>query len=559
MTIRIDGKTYKTDEDLKVRAIGAVPRVGIRNRELKKYFRENYGRTYLSGDEILAYAQGLVSRNLRDLEAEILKDISGNESLQEIIQRKIGTSIGRGHALRLATLEFVINGSKMIDSGFTGLCTSGTIITSGRRKKASIDDIVIPEGLRGKNQLIREYLEITRDAIREIDRFKAELGNSDAVEALNKFLPYNGSADMIWMVPIDGLFAIASEVERDAKRSEKLLPRELYTFVNMLEVLTDREGVGALYRNRMCVPRITSAHYTVFTDPSESRFAVEFGESLRPKIIDLKVKFSMGLEAVLDNLRDLRENALRENDPARLCAAAMNYTRAMQEFVDSYNDAVRVQISDSLSWRVWGEQKRHATLHQDVESIYSAADIASKRIKEMWESIDRVHTFNQRFSKSDLERIEEVVVIDHRVKNRPELMNAYVYHTAKQLMLYEKIKQEASRRDALFIVPRNVRVSTVETYDLANLIGLELPLRACKTCEPERYATTWAKIKLLKEALPGFADFFVPKCSVGLCTEGKHCGHIESLRSGYDEAFHAEVSRVRLKPAEQYSFGREED
>ena len=125
----------------------------------------------------------------------------------------------------------------------------------------------------------------------------------------------------------------------------------------------------------------------------------------------------------------------------------------------------------------------------------------------------------------------------------------YIYHTAKQLMFYGKlIKNKFEPRDALYIVPKNIRLRTLENYDLINLIDLELPLRLCETCEPERNSSSWKKREVIAEAVPELSYFLKPKCSFGFCTEGRYCKQILEMRE-YDNDLHKKTKEYMLAEA----------
>jgi len=57
MTIKVGEQSYLTDNDLQVKILGCWPRLDIQNKKLKKIFKKNYGRSFLGGDEIVAYSQ----------------------------------------------------------------------------------------------------------------------------------------------------------------------------------------------------------------------------------------------------------------------------------------------------------------------------------------------------------------------------------------------------------------------------------------------------------------------------------------------------------------------
>jgi hypothetical protein len=113
-------------------------------------------------------------------------------------------------------------------------------------------------------------------------------------------------------------------------------------------------------------------------------------------------------------------------------------------------------------------------------------------------------------------------------------------------MFYKKLIDAGfERRDAIFVIPRNIMVRTIENYDLENLINLEFPLRLCSFCEAERYESSWKKQYIIVNAVPELKQFLGPKCwGVGICTEGQPCKHIYSIRKYLNLEEHKELTRL---------------
>ncbi len=559
MTGEYRGKKFLTDEDLKVSVLGIWPRVDIKNSELQKYFQQNLGRNFLGGDELVSYAQSLVSGGMSfdTLEEEILADSKNQEqTLREIIFKKTATGIGRGHSLGgLAGVVLGLNGTKMIDSGLTGFVASRSLATSSRRRETTTEEIVVPKVLFKREDLLDRYLAISRDVFNAAGYFKEKFGKLAGVETFNKVIPYNNPADLFIVLPLDSLATLQFEARQDKLNVKgNFLPRELHDLANRLENLTEEAGAGIMYKQRIEVPRDTYLHYTVFKDPSNPNSALElaqmYGMPTEPLIVKCEKDFSQGFLSWLDRLKDKFRITHRTQDPTLLASMARVNMRDLHSFVNEYNDAVRIKVIDTLSWRVWSEQKRHATLRQNVESVYSAVDRAYETMKELWPVIET--SYHERLAKIiPIEKLDKVMTIDEKLKRQPELLIPYVYHTARQLMFYGKLVEEGfEKRDALYIVPKNIRLRTSETYDLINLIDLELPLRLCSTCEPERYATSWEKRKAIADAVPEISYFLHPKCNIGFCTEGKLCHHIRDLRD-YDNELHKQVQQEMLGSARE--------
>ena len=556
MVAEYKGQNFLTDNDLDVHILGFSPRWDIQNSELRKIFQDEFERDFLGGDEIVAYAQSLVSgrMNFAELEQEILADVHSGKPLRETIFKKTATGIGRGHSLGgLTNITLGIHGTKMIDSGLTGICMSRSLVTSSRRRETTTEEIVIPEKLMGCPELLKEYLEISQEVFNLSKDFKEKFGKFGGVETFNKVIPYNNPADLFIELPLDSLTTIVSEVRADKLNPNgKFIPKEIHALSEILSEIAEKCGQGIMFNQRKEVPRDTYFHYSVFKDPSLPNYALEKGKetgmSLEPRVTDSSLDLTKGFMKGLTNLRKLFERAQKITDSKLLHEESLKCMYAMRDLTGEFNEAVRIEIADSLSWRVWSEQKRHATLRQNVESVYSATERAYHGVSKLWPVINEAHKEND-FEKIQnvLGELEKDIIIDERLKKKPELIIPYIYHTAKQLMFYGKmIENGFEPRDALYIVPKNIRVRTLENYDLINLINLELPLRLCGTCEPERQFTSWKKRNAISKVIPELEYFLQPKCNIGFCTEGKSCAYMKDIRTDYEINLHEEVKKVML-------------
>lgn len=556
MVKEYNNQKFMTDNDLKVNILGFWPRWDIQNRELCEVLKENENRDFLGGDEIISYAQHLVSSgmNFKFVEEEILTDIRNPEKgeLKNIVFNKTATGIGRGHSLGgLSGVVLGLNGTKMIDSGLTGFVASRSLATSSRRRETTTEEIVIPESLFQRQDLLQEYLKISQDVFNVSKQFKERFGKLNGVQTFNKIIPYNNPADLFIVLPLDTLATLAFEAKQDRLNPNgNFLPKELLKLADMASEITTEVGLNTMYEQRIQVPRDTYMHYTVFKDPSLSNYALERAElagmPLEPIVLDNHRDLTGGFKKEINKLKNFFEETKKITDPAELNKSSMRNMLALRSFVNDYNEAVGVKILDTLSWRVWSEQKRHSTLKQNVESVYSAADRAYGIIKDIWPQIELANKTEQS-EFLPYSKLDEAIIIDERLKENPHLIIPYVYNTAKQLMFYGKLMEEGfEQRDALYIVPKNIKVRTLENYDLINLIDLELPLRLCSTCEPERYATSWKKRKVISEVIPELDYFLQPKCNIGFCTENPYCNHITDLRK-YNKELHKQTKDEMLK------------
>jgi hypothetical protein len=549
-------QNFLTDNDLDVKVLGRWPEIKIKNKNLLKIVKKESGRKNLGGDEIISFSQQLVAGGMDfdDLQQRILESTVGDKTLAETVFDKTSTGIGRGHSLGgLSGIMLGLHGTKMIDSGLTGLASSRSLVTSGRRRTVKEEDIIIPESITRKGNLLKEYLEISRAAFKEAEKFKDQIGKMQGVETFNKSLAYNNPGDLIIVLPLDTMATLAFEVEDDKLNPKgPFIPREIHKLVEMFPDLAKEVGIEIMYKQRIQVPRDGYFHYTVFKDPSIGSSALEMGEELgmpiEPVLINSYINLSRGFKKGLKHLEELFERTRLITDPAELHQAAINCMNKTKAFVAEYNGNASAKIADSLSLRVWSEQKRHATLRQHVESIYTAAPRAAREIQKFWSQIEAAY-IKPGSEELPIEEIERIIVIDKRLKNQPELLVPYVYHSARQLIFFEKLVREGiPMRDAAYVIPRDTRLRTSEDYDLINMIDSELPLRTCKTCEPERYMTSWQKRDLIAKAMPALKYFLEPKCNVGYCTEKTHCKHITDIRE-YDSEIHKATKAAMLDRA----------
>ncbi len=561
MVMQYKGQKFMTDNDLQVNVLGVDPQIRIKNPELLETFQNELGRDFLGGDEIVSYVQPLVARGLKfsEIEEQILKDVQDPDKpkLKELVYRKTATGIGRGHSLGgLPSVTLGIQGSKFIDSGLTGLVASRSLVTSSRRRETTSEEIVVPEVLFEKEDLLEEYLELSRSVLNLSKEFKERFRRLDAVQTFNKMIPYNNPADLMIKLPLDTMVTLAFNVMRDKNNSkENFVPRELHSLVDMFPDLAEKAGMGTMYEQRVRVPRDAYFHYTLFKDPERGSDALEealsLGMPLTPFIVDSAVNFNPKAQKELERIKQMMDNVMKINDPEELSKKSMEYMLELGGFAEEFNEAVRVKIVDSLSWRVWSEQKRHATLRQNVESVYSAVNRASDKMTELWSSIDEIYQQHTEESPANftnmLDELREIMIIDRRMEKTPNLLAPYIYYTGKQLRFFDKMKEKGiEQRDALFIVPKNIRVRTMEHYDLTNLINLELPLRLCKECEPEREYTSWQKRDIIAKVAPELDPLLFPKCGVGFCTEKNFCVYLTEKRGADYKAIHKATKQVML-------------
>ncbi len=560
MSFQYNGQIYLSDDDLNIKLLGFWPKIEVHDSDLKEVLKNDLGLDFISGDIMIAYIQRIVSSSVdfdKELFDDIKLDIQTGEKLSKIIFKKTATGIGRGHSLGgLSGIVLGINGTKMIDSALTGIVASRSLVTSGRRKTVNQEELVIPKSFANNPKLLEEYILISKDIFADSKKIKEQFGKLKAIETFNKILPYNNPANLMIVLSLDSAVTLYFEVQEDKKHGPdgKYLPKEIHALVDQMPLIMDNAGLGIMYRQRIKVPRDTYLHYTVFKDPDYPNYSLELAEkngfSLSPKIVDLQKDFTNGFLEALENAKKINEVARKTFDKNKLIDMAMQSMLSLSQFTRNYNESLRIKIADTISFRVWSEQKRHATLRQDVESIYTAADRAYCIISKVWPEIENAYKLGTHDNLSEIiKKTEQAISIFKDLKENNYLLLPYIYHSARQIMFYKKLIDAGfERRDAIFVIPRNIMVRTIENYDLENLINLEFPLRLCSSCEAERYESSWKKQYIIVNAVPELKQFLGPKCwGVGICTEGQPCKHIYSIRKYLNLEEHKELNKTMLK------------
>jgi len=219
-----------------------------------------------------------------------------------------------------------------------------------------------------------------------------------------------------------------------------------------------------------------------------------------------------------------------------------------QEILRDYNGSLRFKVLSTIPWRVWGEKKRHRTVPQVIESIYYCVERAAEKFSQFKRPIKK-----NSINKKLLKEIEEVFSIPPAIKNNPEFLSEYLLTALKSFQGYQNlIKLKIKPREAIFLIPRAVKIDILQEYDLYNLLTGYYPLRLCPTAEEEMRRNTLKEAAQIKKILSkkgcGWLNKFIgPKCQVmGFCPEEKSCQMILTSVKKYNEKFHQEM-KAELK------------
>jgi thymidylate synthase ThyX len=105
-------------------------------------------------------------------------------------------------------------------------------------------------------------------------------------------------------------------------------------------------------------------------------------------------------------------------------------------------------------------------------------------------------------------------------------------------------------RDAIFVIPRAVRINVLQDINFYNLIAGYFPLRLCTTADEQLRRVTRAEGEKIKKELTKLGLDYLnwhiePKCyNTGFCPEKNCCWLIKKVVKNYDETFHEEIKNT---------------
>ena len=85
------------------------------------------------------------------------------------------------------------------------------------------------------------------------------------------------------------------------------------------------------------------------------------------KIVSLKYNVNPDLKKRLGYLKREIRRVVKER---KIKSRWEKLLRERREIVRDYNLSIQIDVASRVSWRVWGEKKRHRTVPMTVDSIY---------------------------------------------------------------------------------------------------------------------------------------------------------------------------------------------
>lgn len=514
----------KKTKDLKIKFLGIIP------------ILKNKRDFFLNPQEIIAFSALLTFKG-KDILKLVKNSLKKGEKIEDKIKRIFNRSSLKGHASLSTTpvLCFSFEGSKFLDSALTGFYFGSFLMSSGRRTEITKKDIVFPSTILKNKKREKLYRETSEKNIEFFNFLLREGINKDSA---SKILQYGIYGTGLLQLPLENIVSLKREFELE----KKWMPEEIGFLLKKIEKSLKKLGVDLLYFTRLIAPRNTYYYPNIFKDPQKPNLAREIKLNKEDfKIVSVNLNITPSLKRRLSFFK--KEISRVSKSKKEIKRNWQRILRNLREIIRDYNLSVEIQVLSRVPWRVWGEKKRHRTCQQVVDSIYFSIKKALSVFKKEKEKIEKGE-----ISREDIETINKVFSLPPSIISKKKLFDLYLKTALQSFLTYEKlVKVGTKERDAIFIIPRGIKIQMVQRYDLFNVISGFYPLRLCKSAEEELNHLTFLEAKKIKEALKKrggkiLADFISPKCHLTLfCLEEKTCGKIKEKVLNYNDEFHKEM------------------
>lgn len=522
--------------DLKVKFLGITPRL-----------KDKGG--VLNPQEIVALS-GLATFKGRHIK-KLLKEIGlKGESLEKTIKGILLKSSLIGHASIATTpsLCLTYEGSKFLDWALTGIVFSSSMVSSGRRTDTTEKDIVFPKEIYKNKRARKIYYQVSKENIKFHNYLLLKgFGKDVARKILHQGIYGTG----IIQLPIESIIAVKREYEVE----KDWMPEEIEILLKKIEEKSKNFGIDLLYTTRQVAPRNIYPYPNVFKNPADSNIVRDLKKKEKlikgPKIISMDILMTEGFKKRLINFGKKCKRVF--SSLKEIKKEWFNLLVFHQETLRDYNPALRFKVLSSVPMGVWTEKKRHRTVPMIIESVYFCVERAAKKFRQFKKQIEQ-----KRINRRLLNEIEKFISIPPPIKRNKEFLLDWLSVALKSFEGYKKlINLKIKPRNAIFLIPRGVKIDVLQEYDLYNLLGGYYPLRLCSTADEEMRRNTVKEAEQLKEIFEkkclGFLNKFIgPKCEMlGFCPEEKSCFHIKNLVKKYNEKFHREMKKDLKKRFEK--------
>jgi thymidylate synthase ThyX len=521
-----DDLKMRTTKDLNVTFLGITPVLADKTG-------------VLSPQEIVSLSSLLTFKG-KSVQALHKDSIEKGQDFEKKIQRIMRKSSLKGHAsiATTPTLCFSYEASKFYDSALTGMIFGSALMASGRRTNTSKDDIVYPTTVLKSARAKKIYQECSE---KNIDFFNYLLEKKVKKDETSKSLQYGIYGTGIIQFPLESIITLKREWELE----KDWLPEEIGMLLQKIEEQLKDYGVDFLYATRQVAPRNTYPYPHIFKNPANTNFVRDLiGGKKRAtvsEIISYDFNSTGGLKKRLTELD--RKIKVMAKDKKKIEKLWYDVLLERQHIARDYNPAVNIKMLSTVSWRVWGDKKRHRTVPMVCESVYYCADRAAKVFDKYKKQIK-----SKKINAKAITEIDSVYSVPPTIKANSDLLYQWLERALDSLEVYKKlISLKVAPRDAIFVMPRGLKIDVLQDYNLFNLIAGYYPLRTCSTVEEELQRETLKEMVMIKKLLEKngldyVAKNMAVKCQVaGFCLEEKTCGTIKALVKSYDEAFHQKM------------------
>ena len=498
----------------------------------------------LNPQEIAAFSALLTfkGKSIKKLFKDTLKK---GQNLQDRISKILQRSSLIGHASIATTPSLCLSyeGSKFLDSALTGIYFSSSLVSSGRRSGTTEKDIVYPDKIFKNKKARKIYQEISEKIIKSFNFF---LSQGIPKDEASKILQYGIYGTGVIQLPVESIISL----KREYVAEKDWMPEEIGILLKKIEKETKKLGIDLLYATREAAPRNVYPYPNIFKNPQKTNLTRELRKREKltggSKIVSLDALVVPQLKNKLIELEKKKKEVFSSSK--KIKKEWPGLLASLQEIIRDYNSALRIKVLSAIPWRIWGEKKRHRTCPQIIDSVYYSAE----RAADIFKKLEKKTKFGQ-IDKKILDQLKEVFSIPPSIKNNQKFLSEYLLTALEAFKGYQSlIKLQIKPRDAVFLIPRAVKIDILQEYDLYNLLAGYYPLRVCRTAEEEMRRNSLKEVVEIKKALIkkglGFLNkAIVPKCQiVGFCLEDKTCPMIYNSVKKYNEKLHQEMG-IELK------------
>ncbi|MFA7243913.1 MAG: FAD-dependent thymidylate synthase [Patescibacteria group bacterium] len=514
--------------DMKVTFLGVIPVLADKTGYLKP-------QDLVSLSALMTFK----GKSVKDLYKDVCEK---GQDLDKKVKGIIRRSSLRGHASIATTpaICFTYEASKFIDSLMTGMVFSSALMASGRRTDTTVDDIVYPTAINNNAEAKAIYKKISDNNINFLNKLlKSGINKDDA----SKTLHYGIYGTGIIAYPIESVIAFKKEAESQGD----WMPEEAQMMIQKIEKELKKYGVDLVYASRDLAGRNVLPYPNPFKDPAKINITREL---IKAKGISNDLSDVISLDATITPGLDRSAKEIVKKEKELVPNKRMikkNWRKLLalrHDFCRDYNTALTVKVLSAVSWRVWGDKKRHRTVPMTPDSLYYAID----RCQPIFEKY-RNKIAKEKLAEADLKIIDRFFTIPPTIKKQKSLLYEYLNIVINALDAYFLLigKYKIKPSDAIFIMPRGVRVDILQQYDLYNLIAGYYPVRTCTTAEAQLRPMAIKEMEKIKKILerkklPNIAKLMVTKCQIPhFCLEEKSCGRVKDTVKDYDDKFHEDL------------------